>query len=716
MSTDGNTATATAQTSALWRITSTRLPTKRGAFDAIGFERDLWIVGRGLSEHLTESLSAYGEPLLFGLRLWASVCLALFVAFWLQLDDPFWAGTSAAIVCQPQLGASLRKGWFRMIGTVVGAVMIVVLTAFFPQDRIAYLGLLALWCSICAFGATILRNFASYAAALAGYTAAIVGVSTLGATGGASPDVFLLAITRTTEICIGIVSAGIVLAGTDLGGAQRRLTASLADLATQIMRRFSRMLALAGPGSPDTQIERREFIKRVIALDPMIDQAIGESSHLRYRSRTLQAAVLGLFRALDGWRGLATHLQRSSGDMDRQNVEAILRLIPPELRLAQEPGSPARWIDDPIALRGACAEAVRRLLAQPVKTPSLQLLVDETVKVLSGMLHVLDALALLVDAPGKALPDHRGFRLSVPDWLPALVNAARAFVMISAAALFWVGTAWPNGALAMEFVAIVLLLLSPLGDLAYVAAIGGVVATVGSIILAAIVKFAVLPAFETFPAFCGAIGLILAPVGFATAQSKQAAVLALLAFNFVAVLAPTNVMSYDTAQFYNTALGILAGAGAAALGFRLLPQLSPALRARRLLALTLSDLRRLASATLPPRLEDWGGRMIGRLAAVPDQAEPLQRARLLAALSVGTEIINLRPMSLRLGAAEELADALTAFVQGKSATAIARLHQLDQRLASGPEAATVLRARSSILVMSEALSEHASYFDAGVFA
>ena len=673
-----------------------------------------------LSKRLTESLSAYGEPLLFGLRLWASVCLALFVAFWLQLDDPFWAGTSAAIVCQPQLGASLRKGWFRMVGTVVGAVVIVVLTAFFPQDRLAYLGLLALWCSICAFGATLLRNFASYAAALAGYTAAIVGVSTLGATGGASPDVFMLAITRTTEICLGIVSAGIVLAGTDLGGAQRRLAASLADLATQIMGRFSRMLALAGSGSPDTQIERREFIKRVIALDPMIDQAIGKSSHLRYRSRTLQTAVLGLFRTLDGWRGVATHLERTSDDMDRHDVEVILRIIPPGLRLAQEPGSPARWIDDPVGLRGACAEALRRLSAQPVETPSVQLLVDETVKVLSGMLHVLDALALLVDAPGQALPDQRGFRPSVPDWLPALVNAARAFVMISAAALFWVGTAWPNGALAMEFVAIVLLLLSPLGDLAYVAAIGGVIATVGSIIVAAIVKFAVLPAFETFPALCGAIGLILVPVGFATAQSRQlAAVLALLAFNFVAVLAPTNVMSYDTAQFYNTALGILAGAGAAALGFRLLPQLSPALRTRRLLALTFGDLRRLASATLPPRL-DWSGRMIGRLAAVPDQAEPLQRARLLAALSVGNEIIQFRDLAPGLGITKEVATALEALAQGNSATAVAQLRELDRRLAcdtdAEPEAAIALRMRARIGVISEALSEHRTYFDTGAVA
>jgi uncharacterized membrane protein YccC len=668
----------------------------------------------------TDALTAAGPALLFGLRLWASVCLALFIAFWLQLDAPFWAGTSAAIVCQPQLGASLRKGWFRMIGTVVGAIMIVVLTACFPQDRIAYLGLLALWCSICAFGATILRNFASYAAALAGYTAAIVGVSTLGATGGTSPDVFMLAITRATEICIGIVSAGIVLAGTDLGGAQRQLAGSVADLAAEITVQFRRVLVFAGSQLPDTQAERRELVRRVVALDPMIDQAVGESSHIRYHSETLQTAIHGLFQALDGWRGVATHLSRLPRDVQQQQAAIILRGLPSELRSAPDSGSPTRWMADPLALRRIYEKGVRTLIALPADTPSLQLLADETARMLAGMLHVLDALALLVDAPEQRPPSSPSPRLSVPDWLPALVNAARAFVMISAAALFWVVTAWPNGALAMEFTAIVLVLISPFGDLAFLAAIGGVVATVGSTILAAIVKFAMLPAFETFPAFCGAIGLILVPVGFATVQSRQSAVFALLGFQFVALLAPTNPMSYDTAQFYNTALGIIAGAGAAALAFRLLPQLSPALRTRRLLSLTLSDLRRLATATAPPKSEDWGGRMIGRLAAVPDQAKPVQRARLLAALSVGSGIIHLRHMTSRLGGAAELDAALAAFAQGNSAAAIAWLHQLDRRLGydpdSAPQAAAVLQARSRILVMSEALSEHASYFDTGAFA
>jgi hypothetical protein len=56
----------------------------------------------------------------------------------------------------------------------------------------------------------------------------------------------MLAITRVSEIWIGIACAGIVLAGTDLGGAQRRLAASLADRAADIAEGFTRMLVVGG--------------------------------------------------------------------------------------------------------------------------------------------------------------------------------------------------------------------------------------------------------------------------------------------------------------------------------------------------------------------------------------------------------------------------------------------------------------------------------------
>ena len=136
---------------------------------------------------LANAARAAGPPLLFGLRLWAAVCLALYAAFWLELDNAYWAGTSAALVCQPHLGASLRKGEFRMIGTLIGAVAIVVLTACFPQDRLGFLVGLALWGGVCALVVTLLHNFAAYAAALAGYTAAMLRVISARARSRKSP-------------------------------------------------------------------------------------------------------------------------------------------------------------------------------------------------------------------------------------------------------------------------------------------------------------------------------------------------------------------------------------------------------------------------------------------------------------------------------------------------------------------------------------------------
>jgi hypothetical protein len=54
-----------------------------------------------LSWSLPEAIARLGSPLLFAIRLWASVCLSLFAAFWLGLDRPYWAGgTAARRTCQ----------------------------------------------------------------------------------------------------------------------------------------------------------------------------------------------------------------------------------------------------------------------------------------------------------------------------------------------------------------------------------------------------------------------------------------------------------------------------------------------------------------------------------------------------------------------------------------------------------------------------------------
>jgi uncharacterized membrane protein YccC len=662
---------------------------------------------------LTDAVKAAGPPLLFGLRLWASVCLALWVAFWLELDNAFWAGTSAAVVCQPHLGASLRKGWFRMIGTGIGAVAIVVLTACFPQDRAAFFVSLALWGAACALAATLLRNYAAYAASLAGYTAAVVASDQLGATGGLNGQAFLLAVTRASEICIGIVCAGVVLAGTDLGGARRRLAALFASISAEITWGFIGTLSLTGLRLSETQPVRRALIRRVTALDPVIDEALGESSRLRYHSPVLQAAVDGWFAALAAWRTAAVHLAALSDEEARRDGEFVLRTLPQELRAVPVQGEPTRWIADPTRLGQMCEAAVRALVALPAGTPSLRLLADHTAEALAGIWQALNGLALLVGDPARPVSRRRDFRLRVPDWLPALVNAGRAFVAIGAVELFWIITAWPNGAGAITFAAIVVLLASPRADQAYANAMSFMVGVGLAAAFAAIIEFAVLPGRDTFAAFSIAIGLVLVPAGALTAQPWQTGLFSAIAgIGFNSLLAPANQMSYDTQQFYNAALAIVAGAGTAALSFRLLPPLSPAFRTRRLLALTLRALRSLATGPIPQTPNDWEGRMYGRLSVLPDAAEPLQRSQLVAALSVGKEIIQLRHIARQLDLGSGLDAALEALAQGSSAIATKRLTFLDQALAARLGDAA-LRARGSILAMSEALTEHSIYFDAG---
>ena len=681
------------------------------------------LIGRSLlvsnASQLKAALRAAGPPLLFGLRLWASVSLALYVAFWLELDNPFWTATSAAIVCQPQLGASLRKGWYRLIGTVIGAAMSVVLVACFPQDRIMFLGCLTLWAAACAFAATLLRNFASYAAALAGYTVAIIAGDLFGSAGGVDANAaFLLAVTRASEICLGIVCAGVVLASTDLGGAGRRLATQFADLSVEITAGFIRTLAIAGHQFADTQPVRHEYIRRVVALDPVIDQTLGESGRIRYHSPLLQSGVDGLFTALSGWRAVANHVRVPAGET-RQEASAVLESLPLELRLVSQPDASGRWIGDPVALHKLCELTVQRLIELPAVTPSLRLLADKAAETFAGIAHALNGLALLVADPARSIPRRGSKRVRVPDWLPALINAGRAFVTIGAVVLFWIVTAWPGGGSAVTFATIIVLLLGPRAEQAYGAAILFTVGVVLDVVLTAIVAFAVLPelGIERFAGFSLVLAVCLVPMGALLAQARQAWQVGLLTgmtMLFMPLLQPTNPMTYNPEVFYNACSAIVFGASFAALSFRLLPPLSPAFRIRRLLALTLRDLRRLAIGRSQP---DWQGRVYGRLSAMPDEAMPLQRAQLVAALSVGHEIIHLRHIAHDLGLGPKVDAALAALADGHSARAIAQLTRLDHVLASdvadGPVKATVLRARASILVLADVLARHGAYFDTG---
>jgi fusaric acid resistance family protein len=267
----------------------------------------------------------------------------------------------------------------------------------------------------------LLRNFASYAASLAGYTAAIIAGDLLGTVGGVDANAaFLLAVTRATEICLGIVCARIVLAATDLGGARRRLASLFAELGAGITAGLARTLEMPAADFPDAQAVRRQFLHRVIGLDPIIDQALGESSEIRHYSPALQRAVDGLFSALAAWDVAANHLATLPRIDAQQEASIVLGSVPPEMRSPPEQGAIPGWLADPTVLRRMCQTAVARWTSVPGGTPSLQLLTDKTAEAFGGIGHVSDGIALLATDPARPVPrgGHSAPRVRLPRLWP----------------------------------------------------------------------------------------------------------------------------------------------------------------------------------------------------------------------------------------------------------------------------------------------------------
>ncbi|MBV8287018.1 MAG: FUSC family protein [Hyphomicrobiales bacterium] len=512
----------------------------------------------GVAEALRGKLRSAGPALHHGLRLSAAVSLALIVAFWLQLDNAYWAGTSASIVLQPALGASLRKGRFRAIGTVIGGIAILMLAAAFPQDRVGFLVCLTLWAAVCGYLATVLSNFAGYGAALAGITAVIVFA-------GIAQDpenVFQVTVRRITEIGIGIFAAGLVQSLSDFGDAARRLREAMTQVGRGIASGLSETLR-AGAETAELRTSRRALIGAAIALDPLIDEAIGEPSHLRHQSGRLQAAFQALFVALSGWRGIGNHL-----DLTQQTGAAgsLAVLRRPIAQLAERD-----WLADPTGIRALCRTESRNVLQSAAPTPSSQLLIECEARVLRSLAVVADALVVMSGA-GGAPPVRITSRLRVPDHLPALVNGLRVALALVAAELIWIASPWPSGTFMIIFTAVTVLMATRQADAAYSHAVQIAVGCVIAGLLAWLLDLAVLPLVHGGPfALSVALTLVFLPFGALSAGSWHKVVFVSAVTNLMPIVAIENRQAYDEARIFETTLAIGAGAVLAALFFRLLP-------------------------------------------------------------------------------------------------------------------------------------------------
>jgi uncharacterized membrane protein YccC len=644
---------------------------------------------------------------LYGIRLATAVSLALFIAFYLQLDSPSWAGTSAAIVCQPIVGSSLQKGVFRMIGTAVGAIAAVLLTAVFPQDRAGFLFAMLVWASLCSFVSTLLRNFAAYAAMLAGYTLIIIASTSI----PAPEQVFEIAVNRASEICIGIVCATLVIALTDLGSSPRRLSELLSQLIAETGRHLADLLAKGKLQDEKGSEVRRALIARTAALDPVIDQAAGESPELLQRRSVLRGAMNGLFAALSGTRIVETHLRSLSEADARRTAGIVLDCLSPDWLSVNGEGAA---LPQTALSRDGNLRIVRNLVGLKTSDVSVRLTADGAADVASGLAAAANGLALL-NEPAKAHDPPRSLEMFVADYLPALVNALRVFFGVGATILFWIFTQWPNGLQAVVFASVTIMVFSPMQEKSGKAAFGQGIGTGIAAIVAAVIKFAFLPQQEGFLAFSLIIAIALVPLGALSSLPRLAPYFMAATLNLVPLLTPTNEMTYDAAAFFNSALGLLSGCVAGGLALLLIPPVSTEIRSKRLVDLAIRDLRRLAAGRRRWMLRQWQSRTYGRLVALPEEAEPLQRSYLVSVLSVGLQVIRLQRLSRRGRIGAEITAVQASLSSGDLSRLKVALDVVDREIASIPDtrqgARGRVRARSALLAVGEAVSRHTEYFE-----
>ncbi|WP_316228954.1 FUSC family protein [Bradyrhizobium sp. SZCCHNR1070] len=356
------------------------------------------------------------EPpkLAFALRTAIAASLGLLLAWQLGLEHPQWSAMTVWAASQPLRGHLLEKSAARFAGTIVGALFGMGLVLMSRGEPWVLVIGIAAWIGLCAFIGNLVRGYASYAAMLSGYSAAMVALLD-----AAHPEhVLALGIDRVLTVAVGIVAALIV----------GLLFASPGDDVTVIEKVRSQSARIVGDlvarlhGAPVSENEQRSILSDIAALEGTLDlHSVGSR-----QGRRLVKKVRALLAA---------------------QVAAVLWL--------RSDVAPAITVSDQI-LEGAerCAtsdpERALELLRQAIGAADPR---DDLTTVLDELAAATCDLGDLEGDSAAELDLHR-------DWLLARRAMLRAMIGLLATGAIWLATGWDMGGFMMLGTAIMLSIFS----------------------------------------------------------------------------------------------------------------------------------------------------------------------------------------------------------------------------------------------------------------
>ncbi|MDK3016466.1 FUSC family protein [Pseudodonghicola flavimaris] len=595
------------------------------------------------------------EHVLFSLKTFGAAMLAYWIALQSGLPNPYWAVGTVYIIVNPLAGGTTSRAVYRLAGTALGAVMIVVLVPNLVFSPLLLSLAIALWCGFCLFVSLLDRSPRSYVFMLAGYTVALTGFTLVNVPGTS----FDVAVSRVEEIAIGILCAAVVSrvvfpqhAGPVLAHRVEGWLQNAATLTRDVLTGRSESAVLRN--------ERHKLAADAVSLRGFTDQVAYEGAHgrgLAERMRALQQRMIAVLPLLSEIEDLLGALGRGGShapltervlewlafDADdaaeaQGEADALLAEI---ARLRQRLDDSAHSWDDLLALRlaGRLGELVEVWADCQVLRSDIS----------SGETHALRR---------ELATRHRQARALHVDYGMALRSALSVVIVVLVGCAFWIWSGWSYGAGIAQIGAILCCVLAAMDNAT------PVLRKVLSLMLFALAaaflyKFALMPLIGSFYALVAALGLVLLPAGVLLAVPATWLMGFQISVNLIYMLMLDNQVSTDFSAFANASLATFGGLALAMITIATVRAVSAERSATRLLrsgwravSEVAAGSRRIDPELIAGRMTDRLGLIAPRLAMLPPESAVLE-GDILRDLRVGLNILELQRIRRELPAAEQ---------------------------------------------------------------
>jgi uncharacterized membrane protein YccC len=582
--------------------------------------------------------------LIFALKTFAASILALVIALAMDLPRPYWAMATVYITSQPLAGATSSKAFFRVMGTLVGAVMTVALVPNLIDAPELLCLAIALWVGLCLYLSLLDGTPRSYVFMLAGYTVALIGFPSVSEPGA----IFDTAVARLEEISLGIICASlvstIVFPRSVAPAVANRIDNWLADA-----QRLSQVVLLRHGTNETRRGKRIKLATDIVEIDTL-------SAHLAYDRLTDRNAVVGLGEIRLRMLMLLPVIASLEDRLAALGEEALRRQ--PELKRLLE--DLAGWITSDVNARQP-AERIRAMIAgqqaildhsaswERIIVTSLLWRLRELVDLSRDCRALTEAIAenrivssLDLDfhsEAGAAPVRHRDRGL-------ALWSAAGAASAILICCAFWIGTGWPDGASAPMMAAVACSFFAAQDEPARFIRSFGLWSLV-AIVVVAIYLFALVPAISHLEVLVAALAPTFLLYGFLIARPATAGTGMALAANTATLLALQSTYSADFAAYANSAVAFFVGVAIAELVTRIARGVGAEWIANRLVLSNWETLAVAAERRGKGDRAEFAGLMLHRLGLLVQRIAFLSESDRrdtdsLVQLRIGINVIDLR--------------------------------------------------------------------------